>query len=321
MSKVIGIDISKQTFDVCWKEKDKNVSMAFPNNQEGFKSIFKHLKKGDHCVMEASGTYFLKLAMFIYTRKVNVSVVNPLIIKRYCQMKLARTKTDKKDAQMICEYGREQKPEFWQPDPDYIKEMGTIITTIQGHEKMATQVSNQMEAERQLDVINTVAKASKEFILAHLEQEIDKLQEELKALAEKHCPETLAKLTTIPGIGIKTAVVLIAITGNFEYFADARALSAYCGMCPRIYRSGTSVKGKEHICKMGGSRIRKLLYVCAWSAQRHNPQCKELKERLEAKHKPGKVISIAIANKLLRVAFGVVKSNKDYDKTKGLKAA
>ena len=55
MSKVIGIDISKQTFDVAWKEKDKNVSMVFDNGQEGFKLFFKHMKKGDHCVMEASG--------------------------------------------------------------------------------------------------------------------------------------------------------------------------------------------------------------------------------------------------------------------------
>ncbi len=58
MGKVTGIDISKQTFDVSWQEKGKTISMVFPNNQQGFNDFFKHLKKGDHCVMEASGTYF-----------------------------------------------------------------------------------------------------------------------------------------------------------------------------------------------------------------------------------------------------------------------
>jgi transposase len=321
MSKVIGIDISKQTFDVSWKEKSKAISMVFPNTQEGFKSFFIHMKKGDHCVMEASGTYFLKLAMFLHTRKIHVSVVNPLVIKRYCQMKLTRTKTDKKDAQMICAYAQSEKPEFWQPDADYIKEMNGILTTLEGFEKVATQVSNQMEAERQLDVINSTAKESKERLLAHAEDEITLLLETLEALAEKHCPETLARLKTISGIGTKTAIVLIAITGNFEYFDDVRALCAYCGICPRIYQSGTSVKGNGHICKMGNGRIRKLLYLCTWSAQKSNPQCKEVKERLTAKGKPIKVIKVAMANKLLRTAFGVVKGKADYDKTKGLKIA
>jgi transposase len=312
MGKVIGIDISKQTFDVSWKEKEKSVSMVFPNNQEGIRSFFGHVKKGDHCVMEASGTYFLKLAMYLHNHKVCVSVVNPLKIKHYSRMKMSRTKTDKKDAIMICEYGQNQKPERWQPDADYIKEMNNVLTTIEGHEKIATQLSNRMEAEDQLDVINKVAKKSKENILKSVEKDIKELMQELERIATKECPETLERLKTIPGIGIKTALVLIAITGDFKYFDDVRALIAYCGLCPRIYDSGTSVKGKGHICKMGGARIRKMLYLCAWSAQKYNPQCKELKERLAQKGKPVRVIKIAIANKLLRTAFGVVKGKKDY---------
>lgn len=312
MGKVIGIDISKQTFDVSWKEKAATISMVFPNNQEGIRSFCNHVKKGDHCVMEASGTYFLKLAMYLHNRKVYVSVVNPLKIKRYSQMTMSRTKTDKKDAIMICAYGQNQKPEQWNPDADYIKEMNNILSTIEGYEKIATQLSNRMEAEDQLDVINKAAERSKVEVLKYIEQEIIKLMRELETIGAKNCSEALNRLRTIPGIGIKTALVLIAITGNFEYFDDVRALSAYCGLCPRIYESGTSIKGKGHICKMGNGRIRKMLYLCTWSAQKCNPECKELKERLTAKGKPAKVIKIAIANKLLRTAFGVVKGKAEY---------
>jgi transposase len=312
MGKVIGIDISKQTFDVSWKEKGKNVSMVFPNTQEGIRSFSCHVKKGDHCVMEASGTYFLKLAMYLHNHKICVSVVNPLKVKHYSRMKMSRTKTDKKDAIMICEYGQNQKPERWQPDADYIKEMNNVLTTIEGYEKMATQLSNRMEAEDQLDVKNNVAAESKQSLSKIIEIEIKKLMQELERIAIQNCTETLDRLKTIPGIGTKTALVLIAITGNFEYFDDVRALVAYCGLCPRIYDSGTSVKGKGHICKMGSGRIRKMLYLCAWSAQRYNPQCQELKERLTKKGKPIRVVKVAIANKLLRVAFGVVKGKTDY---------
>jgi transposase len=312
MGKVIGIDISKQTFDVSWKEKTSTISMVFPNNQEGVKSFFSHVKKDDHCVMEASGTYFLKLAMFLHNRKIYISVVNPLKIKRYSQMTMSRTKTDKKDAIMICAYGQNQKPERWRPDADYIKEMNNLLTTIEGYEGIAAQLSNRMEAEDQLDIINSVAEKSKEDILKCIDQEILKLMEEIEIIATKNCSETLSRLRTIPGIGLKTSLVLIAITGNFEYFDDVRALVAYCGLCPRIYESGTSIKGKGYICKMGNGRIRKMLYLCAWSAQRYNPECKELKERLTVKGKPPRVIKIAIANKLLRTVFGVVKGKTEY---------
>jgi transposase len=321
MGKVIGIDISKQTFDASWEEKGKRVSMVFDNDQAGFSLLMKHVSKGDHCVMEASGTYFLKLAVFLYLRKAKVSVVNPLVVKRYMQMRLSRTKTDKKDAKMISEYGQNQQPELWQPDADYIQEMNVILTTMEGYEKAATQISNRMEAESHLVVINSTANESKEMVLQILKDECVRLMQELERIAASNCSENLSRLKTIPGIGKKTALVLIAITGNFEYFDDVRALAAYCGLCPRIYTSGTSVRGRGHICKMGNGRIRKMLYLCTWTAQKCNPQCVEMKERLTAKGKPVKVIKVAMANKLLRMAFGVVKGNKDYNNKTGLKAA
>ena len=77
------------------------------------------------------------------------------------------------------------------------------------------------------------------------------------------------------------------------------------GLNPRVFESGTSVKGRGHISKMGTSRLRKLLYLCSWSAKKHNVFCKEMYERLKAKNKPEKVIKVAIANKLIRQAFAV----------------
>jgi transposase len=91
-------------------------------------------------------------------------------------------------------------------------------------------------------------------------------------------------------------------------------LSAYVGLAPRVYESGTSVKGKGHITKMGNKHLRKLLYLCAWSAKKYNDQCKSMYERLSAKGKPERVIKIAIANKLLRQAFAIGSNLSEYDK-------
>lgn len=119
-------------------------------------------------------------------------------------------------------------------------------------------------------------------------------------------------LTSIPSIGNKTAMMLIAMTDNFSKFEHYKQLIAYVGLGPRVYQSGTSVNGKGHICKMGKSQIRKLLYMCSWTAKYCNKACREMYERLKAKGKPERVIKVAIANKLLKQAFAVATSKQKH---------
>src|SRR5580704_19756745 len=118
MSKVKGIDISKETFHASWKEKGKNKPSVFTNDDKGFEEFFKVLKPEDHCVMEASGPYYLRLAVFLHSKGIKVSVANPLSVRRFCQMQLGRTKTDKKDAATIAAYGEMVKPNAWEPEED-----------------------------------------------------------------------------------------------------------------------------------------------------------------------------------------------------------
>jgi transposase len=318
MSKVIGIDVSKATFDVSWQENGKYKPTVFANESKGFRCFLKALKSGDHCIMEASGPYYLSLAMFLHSKNILVSVVNPLSVRRFCQMYLVRAKTDKKDAAMIAKYGEMVNPELWEPEGEYIMQMRDILTTVDGYEKQICALNNQMEAEKQLPFKSEIAFSSKAQIAQVIQQEIVLLNNELNSIAEKHCKETMEKLKTIPGIGPKTSIMLIILTNNFQNFEDAKKLSAYVGLSPRIYQSGTSVKGKSRICKMGNARARRMLYLCTWTAQNCNAQCKALKERLEQKGKPIKVIKIAMANKLLRMAFAVAKKNIAYDKNIGL---
>ena len=220
---------------------------------------------------------------------------------------------------MIALYGEMVQPDVWKPEEDHIVEMRDILTTLEGYEKQVTQLHNQLEAIGYVPAASRMAKQSREKSLRFMEKEIERLTDELRRLVSLHCKESFDKLQTIPGIGPKTSIMLIVITNNFEHFDDARKLCAYVGLSPRVYQSGTSVRGKGHICKMGNPRARKLLYLCSWTAQNSNAQCKALKERLEQRGKPSRVIKVAIANKLLRIAFAVAKKNVPYDKNIGLK--
>lgn len=91
------------------------------------------------------------------------------------------------------------------------------------------------------------------------------------------------------------------------------------GIRLRIYESGTSVKGRPKISKLGIGRMRALLYLCAWSAIKCNQACKKLYERLLAKGKAKKLALIAMANKLLKQAFAIATKNQEYKENFTLK--
>ena len=314
MCKVIGIDISKASFDVGYQKKDEKFSVfKFENDVKGFNKFRKQINDGDLCVMEATGPYFLPLAQYLFEQGIKVSVVNPLQIKHFVRMRMVKTKTDKKDAMMIALYGQSEQPELWQPNEKYIIQLQQNHTAIEGLQKQSTMLNNQLEAFSHIpDNDKTVARELS-ALLKTIKRKIEKLENRMIEIIKKHYGETFVSLKTIPGIGTKTAIILIAITNNFRKFDDIKKLSAYVGLAPRIFESGTSVKGKGHITKMGNKYLRKLLYLCTWSAKKYNKQCKLMYERLSEKGKPERVIKIAIANKLLRQAFAIGTNLSSYD--------
>ncbi|WP_052108437.1 IS110 family transposase [Polaribacter sp. Hel1_85] len=150
-------------------------------------------------------------------------------------------------------------------------------------------------------------------VLILLIRRIDKFEKKIEQIGKLAYKDTVERIKTIPGIGLKTAIMMSVITDNFTKFENYKQLTAFVGFSPRLYQSGTSVKGKGHICKMGKPQIRKLLYLCSWSAKRVNKTCMEMYKRLKEKGKPERVIKIAIANKLIKQIFAIAKNKKYYN--------
>lgn len=306
MSKFTGIDISKQAFDCSITKGDGKIeTKKMSNNLKGFEKLTSLLPSDAWVIMEASGPYYLKLATHLHEKGIKISVVNPLVIRRFCQMRMVRTKTDRKDATMIREYGIAEQPALWLPDEPSITKLKQLNAAIELMDKAITASKNQIEAFKEMP--DTDSKLLKELEKNRSANIIakEKLEAEMEKVTIEKYSAAYKALQTIPGIGPKSAAILIAVTGNFKKFSNYKQLIAYVGLNPRIFESGTSVKGRGHICKMGTSRLRKLLYLCSWSAKRYNVYCKELHQRLKAKSKPERVIKVAIACKLIRQAFAV----------------
>lgn len=309
-----GFDVSKAYFDVCVPAANGQCSSRqFSYDQQGLEALGQWLPQGAHCVMEATGPYYLRLAFHLHSQGFSVSVVNPLVIRRFAQMRLIRAKTDKADAATIAAYGLSQNPPVWQPPAAYSIRLQQMQATLDRLQKQRTAILCQMEAFTASGMFDKELKQFCNKDLAHVNKQIELITRSMEAIIETHHEQMMKNVISIPGLGKKTAIVLLVLSAGFTKFSNHKQLSAYVGLCPRIYESGSSVKGKARICKMGISRIRAMLYVCAWSAKRCNAACRELYETLVAKGKSKRLALIAVANKLLKQAFAVATNNTTYN--------
>jgi transposase len=310
----VGIDISKSSFNasIPIKTKEGYNHFKFSNNIDGFKKFVAQLEPGNNCIMEASGVYYLQLALFLHEQGMIVSVVNPLTIKRFSQMRLIRAKTDKKDASIIAEYGKVENPVQWEPRPEYMLQMQQLQALQDSFTKQLARLKNQKEAFVNSGIANKIAHEMLDLEIVHNENKLNELDKELLKITEEFHSDLFKRLITIKGIGKKAAMCLIVISNGFDKFENSKQLCAYVGLSPRIFESGSSVKGKAKICKMGMARMRKLLYLCAMRAISCNKACKEMYERLKEKGKNGKLALMAVANKLLKQAFVIGKSQMIY---------
>jgi transposase len=308
-----GIDISKKSFNLAFEENGKSRTKKFSYTNEGMEECLPILPIGVHCIMESTGTYHCRLAYFLYEHGIKLSVVNPLSVKRFSQALMLRTKTDKADCQMLLKYGKHFTPVLWKPKEDCYVELQQLIKLSAQLIKQESAMKNQMEAIEHSVVQNQWVKAKLEERLKQIEQDLKEIEKAMESLIVLHEKENFEHLKDIPGIGKKTAITLIALTQGMKEFDSAKQISSYFGLCPRIYESGTSVKGKAKICKMGMEMIRKLLYMCALSAKKCNKACQGLYDRLLQKEKKKKLALIAVANKLLKQAFSIVKNKSIYD--------
>ena len=307
--EIIGIDISKDYLDVY----DGMGYYQFKNSLSGFKSLLNLTTVNTHCVMEATGYYHIRLAYFLLERGIAVSVENPLKVKRYIQMHLSRVKTDKSDAKKLYEYGTSQDPIPWKGESKTQQACLQIVRLLSVYTKQCTQLKNKLHGEAVLGNPSTLVVQSLKRQLKHTEKEILKLDIELRYMVKQDNGEALTLLQSIPGIGPKTALMLLVFTDAFKRFNSASELCSYAGLTPTIRESGSSVKGRPRISKMGNPKLRNLLFMCSFNACKYNKTCKALYKRIVAKGKSKKLALIAVCNKLLKQAFAIVKSGLPYD--------
>jgi transposase len=151
--------------------------------------------------------------------------------------------------------------------------------------------------------------------LAEIDSILKSMQTQLRRLCagDKELAQQCGLLTSIPGIGETTALLLLAEIPNIENFRNAKQLAAYAGLTPANRSSGTSVKKEPHLSKRGSASIRRILFMPALCARRFNPALRAFAENLQRRGKKKMAVIGALMRKLMHCVYGVLKSGQPFN--------
>lgn len=311
----VGIDISKAHFDVVILDDEKSRHRKFSNNVKGFAQLHAWFHNRGvmqaHVCMEATGRYGEELALDLHDHGHVVSVVNPARIKGYAKSQLSRTKTDAADAEIIARFCKAQTPESWVPAAPEVRELQALTRRLANLHEVRQQEVNRSQMP---GIVEAVAESIRAHV-DHLDAQIKELQQQIADHIDRH-PDLRQKaelLTTIPGVGDKTAATLLSELPDVEQFKSAKQVAAHAGLVPAHRQSGSSVHGRSHLSKIGNALLRSSLYFPAIVAMHHNPVMVAFARRLLAAGKAKKLIVAAIMRKLLHMVYGILKTKRPFD--------
>lgn len=319
----VGIDISAATASVSFKRAGKPPGTAFTVQQSpaGRAELVQRLVETGHAppntlvVMEATGTYWMQLALHLHEAGFCVSVVNPLQSHGFARALLKRAKTDAIDAQTLAELAEKLQPAPWSPPPPVYEAMRQRLAERDALMAMCTQTKNRLHALNRRGTVVAAVRERAEKLLDTLKAQIAEIEAEIRQALRQddEWAEAAKYLLSIVGVGEITAAWILVATVNFSTCTTAKEASAFAGLVPNPFTSGSSVYKRSCIGHAGHARLRSALYMAALSAARYNPVLKDFYERLRASGKKQKIALCAVARKLLCIAFTLVTKKRFFD--------
>lgn len=317
---VLGIDIAKRSFDVTLlRDGGARRHAQFANTASGFAALQDWLSNQHiqhlHACMEATNVYWEALAAFLADAGHRVSVVNPARIKGFAQSQMNRTKTDKQDSRIIALFCQQCCPDAWTAPSAAQRHLRALVRHRDDLLQTRTQLRNRLA-----DSSDEAVRTSLEAVLTSVEAQLKEVQTHLEQQqkSEPELAEQSKLLTAIVGIGAVTAYKILAEVGDIGSYRSAKGLAADAGLTPAQYESGTSVRRRTRLSKLGKAGVRAALYWPAITAMRCSDVFKAFAARLAARGKPKGVIIGAVMRKLLHVIYGVLKHKAPFDPSKVL---
>ena len=328
----VGMDVSKATFDValaCSGQHFPSTPLrtlpwrSFARTEAGVAQFLAWLDEQlpeeelpqVRGVMEATGNYSIELTAWLVQQHPGLApaIENPARTKAFIDSLGQRNRTDGMAARGLAFYGAERHPAPYEPLTPECLELHTLSRCRDTLVNERTALKNRAHERCSSSLVRTIRKRR----LKQLDRDIAKLEQEMKRIVDETptLKSDFGLLVSIPGVGPITAMVVLAEVGDLRRFKRARQLSAYVGVSPRVWESGTSVHHKTRLCKQGNPRVRQALFLSAMAAvNTKSPNClNETYRRLCLADKPGKAALGAVMRKQLVLMRALLISGKPYD--------
>jgi transposase len=326
LKQVVGIDVAQKELVVSVGNMDAEAatriyaSKTFSNDEKGFMALLLWVKKQTveafplRYVMEATGVYHESLAYFLVDKSYQVSIVMPSKITNFFKTLEIKTVTDKSMSEVIALFGLEKKPENWTPPEKAFRELRQVTRERDQLIAERTMLKNQLHAEQAEAYPRKMTIERIKFRIKILNTQISETTAETAAVitGDEQISRTVKLITSIPGIGVLTAAVIMAETNGFELIRSKKQLTSYAGLDVKEKESGTSVKGKPRISKRGNRYLRKAMYMPAMAAIRHSERYKAVFVRIVSRNGIKMKGCVAVQRKLLEMAYTIYKTGSPY---------
>lgn len=322
----VGIDISKSDFKACFMsfDQDQNLkvkaSRTFDNTQKGF-SDFKqwyckyHKQETPlHFTMEATGAYGEYLSWFLFNEDKTVHIVLPNRAKSYLISLGIKSKNDKIDAQGLAKMGAVQRLDTWHPISKEIYILRSLTRHLEDLHIVKTSLNNREEQAKYAMYESKQVNKSLETTIKLIDKQIKACKKNIEQTIEKDdiLSKKVAYITSIKGVSILTAAVVIAETNGFALIKNQKQLVSYAGYDVRENQSGNRI-GKTRITKKGNSHIRRAMHLPAFSAVKYNQTFKNLYQRVYQRTNIKMKGYVAVQSKLLRMIYTLWNKEEMFD--------
>ena len=328
VKQVAGIDVAQKELVVTLGHLLDDFSIelfaykVFKNSDSGFKSLVEWTNKlTDNevdvlYVMEATGVYHQKFAYFLTDNNYKLSIVLPNKISNYMRTLELKTVTDKSCSQAIAQFGLERKLDKWSKPKVTYKELQQLTRERDQIVQERSIIKNQIHAEITEAEPNQRSLERMQARIRFLNSQEKEIKEDIDCIVKENpdLRQIIDRITTIPGVGELTAVIVLAETNGFELIRNKSQLSSYAGLDVKEKQSGTSVKGKPRISKKGNRALRKSMHLPALTAVKWDDNFKETYARLVSKHGIKMKALVAIQRKILQLIYTLFKNETIYDK-------
>lgn len=306
----VGIDVAKATVEVAISGRQK--TLALSNDEAGYAALLAELSSLNVglVLLEATGGFELACATALQLAGLAVAVVNPRQARDFARAMGYLAKTDRIDAAVLADMARTllaraDLSKLVKPMPDAQQlELQALVT--RRRQLMAMKLAEdhrmKMPGVRQRRSLNTIIKA--------VGREIARVDKDLQAFVGANHAALAALLDSVKGVGKATISTLLAEVPELGKLSG-REVSALVGVAP-INRDSGTMRGKRSIFG-GRPDVRRVLFMAALVASRHNPVIKAFYQRLLAAGKPKKVALVACMRKLLTILNAMVRSGKPWD--------